>query len=140
MEAEIDTNLIAAFATIALPERADDTLRADLDALARLLQEAPANLRAPALVFRGRDGTVRAVPITEELSCGRASDCGLRFTDLREISRHHFTIRKESDIYWLVDHSSFNGTKIRGRPIKKHELRDGDLINAAGIIFAFIRE
>lgn len=140
MHGEIDTNLLAAFKTIQQPKEADDPLRSNLDALSRLLQEAPKDLPVPALVFRGRDGAVRAVPVGNELLCGRAADCGLRFANLREISRHHFAIQRCDGIYWLVDRGSFNGTKIRGRPVQKHELRDGDLIDAAGLIFAFVRE
>ena len=140
MNGEIDTNLVAAFETIEQPKNADDPLRSDLDTLSRLLQEAPKDLPAPALVYRGRDGAVRSLPVGDELVCGRAADCGLRFAELREISRHHFAIQRSDDIYWLIDRGSFNGTRIRGRAIQKHELRDGDLINAAGLIFAFVRE
>jgi len=140
MEGKIDTDLIAAFETIAGTKSDEDTLRADLEALAKLLDEVPAKLDAPSLVFRGRDGAVRVVPVGEELSCGRGVGCQLRFPELREISRRHFTVVKEENIYWLRDQGSFNGTKIRGRPVKNHELRNGDLINAAGIIFGFVRE
>ncbi len=140
MESEVDTNLIAAFETVAGPRKAEDTLLPDLEVVARLIHAAPVDSTGPALLFRGRDGVVRRVPVGEELICGRAADCQLRFAELREISRHHFTVVKQRHMFWLLDHGSFNGTKIRGRRIQKHELRDGDLIDAGGVLFAFVRE
>jgi pSer/pThr/pTyr-binding forkhead associated (FHA) protein len=140
MERENYPNLAAALETIAAADPPADKLRSDLERVAELLGEASHELMPPALVFRGRDGVVVSIPIGNRLSCGRAPGCQLRFAELREISRHHFTISREEDVYWLLDHGSFNGTRIRGQRISKHELRDGDLINASGIIFLFVKE
>jgi autotransporter passenger strand-loop-strand repeat protein len=42
----------------------------------------------------------------------------------------------------VLDGGSANGTFVRGRSgrITRHELRDGDVIEAAGFMFIFLRE
>jgi hypothetical protein len=118
-----------------------DPLLDDLAIVAQLLNESPEDFQGPAVLFRNRNGIVESASVDEQLTCGRAHECNLRFpAEMREISRRHFTILREKDVFWLIDRGSRNQTRIRGRPIEKHELRDGDLINAGGVKFAFFKE
>jgi pSer/pThr/pTyr-binding forkhead associated (FHA) protein len=109
--------------------------------VAELLSEAPVSFAGPALIFRARDNTVRTAPIGASLRFGRSQDNDISFPDLREVSRHHFTIFAHENEFVLTDADSANGTFVRGNParIQTHHLRDGDVLEAAGILFAFIR-
>lgn len=138
-EREITSELAAALKTARSSGGGQDSLRSDLEFVAALLRDGPSCHSVPALLFRGRDGRVKSCAIGDRLLCGRAAECDVRFSELREISRHHFSIRRDGEEYWLIDKGSFNGTKVRGRLIERHELRDGDIIDAAGLLFAFVK-
>lgn len=139
-EEEVPRNRVAAaLETIGQNVGVPDNLHENLGMVAELLKNAPMAFLPPALIYH-RSGRVEAVSISEKLSCGRATDCTICFPEFREISRSHFSITREDDIFWLEDHNSYNGTKIRGHRVQRHELRDGDIIDAAGLVFAFIRK
>jgi hypothetical protein len=128
------------------PRDVNDTLQLDtllprLEFVSELLADAPALISGPSLVFRGRDNEVKVVPIGGTIHFGRADDCEIRYAQLREVSRHHFKIEAAEDQYILIDSGSSNGTFVRGNVerITKHTLRDGDIIEAAGFAFVFVR-
>jgi pSer/pThr/pTyr-binding forkhead associated (FHA) protein len=76
------------------------------------------------------------------LRVGRAEDCEIRFPDIREMSRYHFRVQRHEDgTYSVTDTGSANGTFFMGSstPIAVRELRDGDVIEAGGFAFVFIR-
>jgi len=51
--------------------------------------------------------------------------------------RYHFKIIKSEDDYFILDESSSNGTQVNDKDIPSGEkvpLKDGDIINPAGIL------
>ena len=138
---DIESMLPGALDTVRFDTPKIDTLLSNLRFVAELLSEAPMPFAGPALIFRTRDNAVRTVPIGASLRFGRSHENHISFPDLREVSRHHFTISVHGDEFVLTDANSANGTFIRGNParIQTHHLRDGDVVEAAGILFAFIR-
>ncbi|WP_372680071.1 EAL domain-containing protein [Desulfosarcina sp.] len=56
---------------------------------------------------------------------GRADDCDLKLIDDR-ISRHHCEIRISSDLLWIRDLESTNGTHVNEKRIKHAELLEPD--------------
>ena len=97
--------------------------------------------RGAALLFHGERMGVEARLIADGISVGREGGCDLRFDELSEMSRFHFEIVRIGGQYLLRDRQSLNGTYIRGWTfrIQTHELRDGDIIDAGGVTFVFIR-
>jgi hypothetical protein len=95
----------------------------------------------PSLAFRRWEEPIRVVPIGNRLRVGRSPEAEITFPDMREISRLHFTITADDVDFILTDTTSSNGTFIRGRTrrIERHVLVNGDVIEAGGIAFVFIR-
>lgn len=118
-----------------------DTLLPRLEFVSELLADAFAPISEPSLVFRGRDNQVQVVPIGRKISFGREEGCEIRYAQLREVSRRHFKIEAAEDQHILIDSGSSNGTFVRGtvERITKYTLRDGDIIEAAGFAFVFVR-
>lgn len=129
-------SLEAPFETVQL-----DTLLPRLELASELLASAPETVLEPSLIFRGRDGQVHVKPIGFGICFGRAEECDICFPGLREISRHHFRIEPDDDQHFLTDDGSSNGTFVSGDKgrIRKHILRDGDIIEAAGFEFVFVK-
>jgi len=69
--------------------------------------------------------TIESVPFV----IGRAGDCELKLTDDR-ISRHHCEIRISSNLLWIRDLESTNGTYVNTNKIKCAELLEpNDIIS-----------
>jgi Protein of unknown function (DUF3662)/FHA domain len=67
---------------------------------------------------------------------GRSRDCDLRLTDVN-VSRRHAEIRRDGDVYWLVDLGSTNGSIVNDERVGKHRLRDGDRITLGSTELVF---
>ena len=63
----------------------------------------------------------------ERMRVGRGQDSELWLSD-DGVSRRHASLYREGDGYILEDEGSANGTFVGGARIKRHELRDGDVI------------
>jgi pSer/pThr/pTyr-binding forkhead associated (FHA) protein len=63
----------------------------------------------------------------KEIQIGRDANCSLCLTD-PAVSRHHAKLTRIYDDYCLEDLESTNGTLVNGRPVNKHVLRDGDVL------------
>jgi pSer/pThr/pTyr-binding forkhead associated (FHA) protein len=72
------------------------------------------------------DGVRRAIP-AGGLTIGRASDCDLCLSD-GQVSRQHARIEPHGAGTQLIDLESANGTYVNGRPVRRHVLRNGDVI------------
>ncbi len=66
----------------------------------------------------------------EPIRIGRAPECEISLSH-PQVSRVHCTIQPDAlRTYQVTDHNSTNGTFVNGRPIKKSEAEDGDVIQA----------
>lgn len=67
------------------------------------------------------------------VTCGRAPDNSVAFTDDGNVSRYHAEIEPRTDGFWLIDLGSSNGTTVNGRQvIGEIPLSDGDVIVLGG--------
>ena len=68
---------------------------------------------------------------------GRSLDCEIRVFDVG-VSRRHAMITQQGDMdYTVQDLGSRNGTTVRGKPITKCRLEDGDRIGVGPVFFRF---
>src|SRR4051794_1660495 len=68
---------------------------------------------------------------------GRSLDCEVRIFDVG-VSRRHAMIEQNGDTDYVVqDLGSRNGTTVRGRPVTKCRLIDGDRIGVGPVFFRF---
>ena len=63
--------------------------------------------------------------------------------DNQYVSRRHFQVRSEGDVFFITDLDSTNGTYLNGEglpPLQERRLRDQDLIGIAGnqVVFSFL--
>jgi hypothetical protein len=73
------------------------------------------------------DGT-RVEVGAEPVTIGRHPECDLVLND-QEVSRQHAEVRREDDLFVVVDLGSLNGTKVNGAGVKApRPLEDGDTI------------
>lgn len=135
-------NLAAADETLRHSKYELDTLRKQLAQAAFLLKALPAMPAVPSLVFR-RTGaaSVECVPIGAGVVVGRGEGCDIRFEERKDLSRRHFGVRPGEQGFIVEDLGSSNGTTVSGSAgnVQRRELRDGDLIQAGGEDFLFMR-
>jgi diguanylate cyclase (GGDEF)-like protein len=68
---------------------------------------------------------------------GRALDCEVRLSDVG-VSRRHAVIEQQGETDYVVqDLGSRNGTTVRGRPVTKCRLVDGDRVGVGPVFFRF---
>jgi diguanylate cyclase (GGDEF)-like protein len=68
---------------------------------------------------------------------GRSVECEIRISDVG-VSRRHAQIEQQGDTDYVVqDLGSRNGTTVRGRPVTKCRLVDGDRIGVGPVFFRF---
>ena len=68
---------------------------------------------------------------------GRSLDCEVRIFDVG-VSRRHALLEQQGDTDYVVqDLGSRNGTTVRGRPVTKCRLVDGDRIGIGPVYFRF---
>jgi pSer/pThr/pTyr-binding forkhead associated (FHA) protein/tetratricopeptide (TPR) repeat protein len=74
-----------------------------------------------------------------EVIIGRAPEGEANITvDDRSISRHHAKVKRTSrNVFTLEDMDSANGIKVRGRPVKEHQLASGDIIELGQVKFRY---
>jgi len=56
---------------------------------------------------------------------GRSKECDIQVAD-PNASRRHAELRREGDVYWLVDLGSTNGLDVNGKRTQRAKLADGD--------------
>ena len=81
-------------------------------------------------VNRGIDG-ISMIPINASSVIAGNSDAVDIKLENRFVSRRHFQVRFESDVFYISDLGSTNGTYLNGNklnPNEDHILRDGDMI------------
>jgi pSer/pThr/pTyr-binding forkhead associated (FHA) protein len=89
------------------------------------------------LQFTNPHSSVRSIEVLPDMTIGRSRECDIFLEDLT-VSRLHATI-KECDhaAYEIVDNRSATGTFVNGRPIKRHRLQEGDMIQIGNTAFNF---
>src|SRR6185503_11527572 len=86
-------------------------------------------MSTPRLKFNGKDITLDDRIVT----CGRAADNVIAFTDDANVSRYHAEIELRSDGYWVIDLNSSNGTTLNGEHLfGERPLNEGDTILLGG--------
>lgn len=84
--------------------------------------------------------TVKEVPLARErTTIGRKPDNDIRIDNLA-ISGDHAAIITMLNDSFLEDLDSTNGTYVNGRPVKKHFLQDGDVIELAKYRLKYVKE
>lgn len=140
MRQEIESWLNTAPLAAATPQPMPRRLYARLKLLADLLRRAPPSPSGPRLLWRNVSDQVVSLALSHPLVLGRDGQCDLAFADTR-LSRRHCEFRADADggSGWeLIDLDSTNGTHVNGRPVERHILRDGDLIEVGGQCLAFV--
>lgn len=135
-------DLAAAAQTVRCSKFETDSLRTRLAEAAILLRALPAMPAVPSLVFRRPgEGRVECVPISAGVVLGRGEGCEIRFQERQEFSRRHFAVRASGQEFVVEDLGSSNGITVAGvtGKIERRELRDGDLVQAGGMDFLFVR-
>jgi diguanylate cyclase (GGDEF)-like protein len=73
----------------------------------------------------------------ESTALGRSQDCEIRVNDVGVSRRHAVILQQGGTDYVVQDLGSRNGTTVRGRPITKCRLVDGDRIGIGPTFFRF---
>jgi diguanylate cyclase (GGDEF)-like protein len=73
----------------------------------------------------------------ESTVLGRSQDCEIRISDVGVSRRHAVILQQGGTDYLVQDLGSRNGTTVRGRPVTKCRLVDGDRIGIGPIFFRF---
>ncbi len=94
-----------------------------------------------AKVILSVDGVVvKEVPLARErTTIGRKASNDIRIDNLAISGEHAAIITMMSDSF-LEDLDSTNGTYVNGRPVKKHYLQDGDVIELAKYRLKYVKE
>lgn len=88
-----------------------------------LPQGVVAHLAVQTGALAGRTFPLRFADIT----IGRALDNDV-VLDSNDVSRHHVRIEPAGTLLRLIDLGSTNGTRVNGRRVSEHLLRNGDLV------------
>ncbi len=90
------------------------------------------------LCLLGEDGlVVQRLDVGEKpVTIGRDAAADLIVSD-DSLSRHHFTIVREGEHYWLKDLQSQNGTSVDGRRVQQVKLHHNDCVAAGRTLFLF---
>ena len=103
-----------------------------------LLNEKPDLGDGAWLIFREEAGALRTVRVEERVDAGRDPDSTIVLPN-EQASRRHFCVdRRGDDLFFLEDLNSKNRTLLNGKPCTCSLLRNGDLIEAAGIELMFL--
>ena len=67
---------------------------------------------------------------------GREADNTLSIPEAA-VSRHHASVERRPDGYWIIDRGSTNGTVVNGRRTDAHRLADHDVVRVGDTLFRF---
>ena len=96
--------------------------------------------RPPRLIVRLKNRPLKNYTMTgAELTIGRLPQNDIVIDNL-SVSRRHLVITKAADGYRLRDCGSKNGTFLNGKPVKKADLADGDIITIGKYQISFLKQ
>lgn len=82
-------------------------------------------------------GRVYVLTKGTSLSIGRLPDCDIADPEDLTLSRLHAVLECQTDECWLVNRSS-NGTRVNGNAVERTRLREGDRIECAQLLLAYL--
>ncbi len=92
------------------------------------------------IILSSRDAVLREIVLAKErITIGRKPNNDIVIDDLA-ISAEHAVIVTSNDDSFLEDLNSTNGTQVNGQPVRKHFLRDGDVIELAQYVIEYIAD
>jgi pSer/pThr/pTyr-binding forkhead associated (FHA) protein len=94
----------------------------------------------PKLIVTVEGKVVSEWPLGEhDAIIGRGHDCGVQLND-PSVSRHHAKIARIYTGFFIEDLDSTNGVILNGRRVRKHMLKDGDLVQIGTHEIKFLTE
>ncbi|MFN0085588.1 MAG: sigma 54-interacting transcriptional regulator, partial [Blastocatellia bacterium] len=94
----------------------------------------------PRLIVVAGPSEGASFAVTEaEVLLGRELDSQICIPDM-SVSRHHCSLRREGEQFFLHDNGSLNATYVNGIPVSKHSLSNGDRIRMGDTILLFLCE
>lgn len=96
---------------------------------------------AKLTVLKGKELSKKFSLEKDEVTLGKGKDCAIVINDMF-IGKHHATIKKKGNRYYLYDTGSWRGTQVNGETISEIPLMDGDLIKIGSweLEFSFTKE
>jgi len=97
----------------------------------------PQSTAIARLRLNNPQSTMQSIELQSGMTIGRSRECNIFLEDLT-VSRHHATIEENSSGgYEIVDNKSATGTLVNGRPVSRHKLQEGDVIQVGNTRFTF---
>jgi pSer/pThr/pTyr-binding forkhead associated (FHA) protein len=97
----------------------------------------PQSTAIARLHLNNAQSTIRSIELQSGMTIGRSRECHIFLEDLT-VSRHHATIEESaSGRYEIIDNKSATGTLVNGRPVTRHKLQAGDVIQIGNTRFTF---
>jgi signal transduction histidine kinase/pSer/pThr/pTyr-binding forkhead associated (FHA) protein len=92
--------------------------------------------KATILIIQGVDQGARFEIEADSAGIGRGAINEIRILDT-EVSRQHATLECRDGLWSVVDSHSANGTLVNGKPVRTHQLSDGDQIQVGRSVLLF---
>ncbi len=97
----------------------------------------PQSTAIARLHFNNPQSTIQSMELQSGMTIGRSRECNIFLEDLT-VSRHHATIEENtSGEFEIIDNKSATGTLVNGRPVTRHRLQEGDVIQIGNTRFTF---
>jgi pSer/pThr/pTyr-binding forkhead associated (FHA) protein len=88
-------------------------------------------------VYYDDQGNVERLSLANEnATIGSAVDSQILLKD-RSVSKRHASLIFEHQKFSIIDHESTNGTIVNGKPVKRQQLQNGDIIHLGSYKFFF---
>jgi pSer/pThr/pTyr-binding forkhead associated (FHA) protein len=97
----------------------------------------PQSTAIARLHLNNPQNATHSIELQAGMTIGRSRNCDIFLEDLT-VSRHHATIEEStSGQYEIVDNQSATGTLVNGRPVTRHTLQEGDIIQVGNTRLTF---
>ena len=90
----------------------------------------------PQLTVTTPETEPRTLELSDTMVVGRVSPADLVVADAK-VSRRHCKVSKSRSGWTVTDLGSSNGTRIAGRVVRAHVLRDGDRVEIGRTVLTF---
>lgn len=137
MNMNTDNWLACAGKTLDSAPNAPRHLYERLKYVANLLKDCGKLPSEAVLLYRAGEDEAEFRTIEDQFIVGRGKPADLILGEKR-LSRRHFMVTHSQGIGMIQDLESRNGTYVNGKRIEKRELRDGDIVEAGGLVFVFL--